>query len=230
MRRCGWGPIASPPVLQKVVVSSRRRPTRVCCCRPRPARGACMASCLQRLDGMPMHGPPSNVLRPCLRAVATAPWRLRPQLVDAQRAPTLYLRDGAQACPPWRLRAVLATRLREQGAGAGAAVFLGLHGLCRRRPDGLRARHRLGATQCHGPGQQRWLPHHAGADPRNNPGRELFWTPAHLTSRRAPGWCRSSRRWTGRGRWRGTLGHDVSIASLIDWWPCATTARRGSSS
>jgi hypothetical protein len=60
-----------------------------------------------------------------------------------------------------------------------AAVSLGLHGLRGRRPDGLRARHRLG-RQRHGAGHQRGLPHHARRRPAQQPGAQGFLDPRVL--------------------------------------------------
>ncbi|WP_157723047.1 hypothetical protein, partial [Stenotrophomonas pictorum] len=55
-----------------------------------------------------------------------------------------------------------------------------------------------------------------GADPRRNPQRQVFWTPVYL-DRQAATWMVSVIKpldW--HQHWVGTLGHDVSVQSLIE--------------
>ena len=144
-------------------------------------------------------------------------WRLRPQHLDPLHAPTLYLHQPpAGLDESARLRAVVAyDLLREQGPALAPPFFSVYMDFVE---DGL---------MVYSPGVD-WgsgadanatnasYPTMLGADPRRNPQRSVFWTPVYL-DQQADTWMVSVIKpldW--QGRWAGTLGHDVSIQSLID--------------
>ncbi len=144
-------------------------------------------------------------------------WRLRPERVDPQNAPTLYLHQPPQGLDnSAQLRAVLAyDLLREQGPALAPPFFSAYMDFVE---DGL---------MVYSPGVD-WgsgadasatnstYPTMQGADPARNPQRRLFWTPVYL-DRQANTWMVSVIKpldW--QGRWAGTLGHDVSIQTLIE--------------
>ncbi|MGB3393834.1 MAG: EAL domain-containing protein [Stenotrophomonas sp.] len=144
-------------------------------------------------------------------------WRLRPERVDPEHAPTLYLHQPPQGLDESaRLRAVVAyDLLREQGPALAPPFFSVYMDFVE---DGL---------MVYSPGMD-WgsgadadatntgYPTMLGADPRRNPQRTVFWTPVYLDVQ-ADTWMVSVIKpldW--QGRWAGTLGHDVSIQTLID--------------
>ena len=108
-------------------------------------------------------------------------WRLRPERVDPQYAPTLYLHQPAQGLDESaRLRAVVAyDLLREQGPALAPPFFSVYMDFVE---DGL---------MVYSPGVD-WgsgadanatnanYPTMRGADPQRNPQRALFWTPVYL--------------------------------------------------
>lgn len=144
-------------------------------------------------------------------------WRIRPELVDTQNAPTLYLHSPAAGPDASvRLRAVTSyDLLREQGPALVPPFFSVYMDFVE---DGLMVYSRgidwggsaeAGATNAN-------YPTMLGSDPRRNPARSVFWTPVYLDEQ-AHTWMVSviaPLDW--RGRWLGTLGHDVAIQSLID--------------
>lgn len=144
-------------------------------------------------------------------------WRLRPELVDAERAPTLYLHQPPQGLgESARLRAVVAyDLLREQGPALAPPFFSAYMDFVE---DGLMVYARgvdwgsgadANATNTGYPTMQ-------GSEPRRNPQRKVFWTPVYFDEQ-ADTWMVSVIKpldW--QGQWVGTLGHDVSIQTLID--------------
>ena len=144
-------------------------------------------------------------------------WRVRPGLVDTENAPTLYLHDGPHGLPDSvRLRAVVSYELlREQGPALVPPFFStymdfvenGLMVYARGINWGGNADARASNAN---------YPTMLGADPRRNPGRQVFWTPVYL-DHQAHTWMVSAIApldW--HGHWVGTLGHDVAIQTLID--------------
>ncbi|KRG39692.1 hypothetical protein ARC78_14555 [Stenotrophomonas pictorum JCM 9942] len=144
-------------------------------------------------------------------------WRLRPELVAPASAPTLYLHQPPQGLDASaRLRAVVAyDLLREQGPALAPPFFSVYMDFIE---DGL---------MVYSPGID-WgsgadatatntgYPTMLGADPRRNPQRQVFWTPVYL-DRQAATWMVSVIKpldW--HQHWVGTLGHDVSVQSLIE--------------
>lgn len=144
-------------------------------------------------------------------------WRLRPQLVDPEHAPTLYLHEPAQGLDASvRLRAVLSYELlREQGPALVPPFFSVYMDFVE---DGLMVYAR-GIDWGSGADAQATnaaYPTMLGSDPRRNPGREVFWTPVYL-DKQANTWMVSvidPLDW--QGRWVGTLGHDLSIQTLLE--------------
>ena len=144
-------------------------------------------------------------------------WRLRPEWVDPEHAPTLYLHQP----PPGlsesaRLRAVVAyDLLREQGPALVPPFFSVYMDFVE---DGLMvyARGIDWGSGADASATNTGYPTMQGSEPRRNPGRKVFWTPVYL-DRQAATWMVSVIKpldW--QGQWVGTVGHDVSIQTLID--------------
>lgn len=144
-------------------------------------------------------------------------WRLRPELVDAEHAPTLYLHQPPQGLgESARLRAVVAyDLLRDQGPALVPPFFSAYMDFVE---DGLMVYARgidwgsgadANATNTGYPTMQ-------GSEPHRNPQRNVFWTPVYFDEQ-ADTWMVSVIKpldW--QRQWVGTLGHDVSIKTLID--------------
>jgi len=144
-------------------------------------------------------------------------WRLRPERVDTERAPTLYLHQPAQGLDESaRLRAVASyDLLREQGPALVPPFFSVYMDFVE---DGLMvyARGVDWGSGADASATNTGYPTMHGSDPRRNPQRQLFWTPVYL-DRQADTWMVSVIKpldW--QGQWAGTVGHDVSIKTLID--------------
>lgn len=142
-------------------------------------------------------------------------WRLRPSRIDTEHAPTFYLQGGPQLDPQVRRRAVLSYELlREQGPALVPPFFSAYTDFVEK---GLMVYSRgidwgKGAT----PATDNFsYPTMVGADPRRNPRREVFWTPVYFDGE-AKAWMVSVIKpldW--RGRWVGTVGHDITIDTLL---------------
>lgn len=144
-------------------------------------------------------------------------WRLRPELVDVERAPTLYLHQPPQGLgDSARLRAVVAyDLLREQGPALAPPFFSVYMDFVE---DGLMvyARGVDWGSGADAAATNTGYPTMQGSEPRRNPGRKVFWTPVYF-DRQAATWMVSVIKpldW--QNQWVGTLGHDVSVQTLID--------------
>lgn len=144
-------------------------------------------------------------------------WRLRPELVDADRAPTLYLHQPpAGLSDSARLRAVVAyDLLREQGPALVPPFFSAYMDFVE---DGLMvyARGVDWGSGADAAATNTGYPTMQGSEPRRNPQRKVFWTPVYF-DRQAATWMVSVIKpldW--QGQWVGTLGHDVSVQTLIN--------------
>ena len=144
-------------------------------------------------------------------------WRLRPGQVDAVRAPTLYLHEPAGGLDESaRLRAVVShDLLREQGPALAPPFFSVYMDFVE---DGLMvyARGVDWGSGADASATNAGYPTMIGSDPRRNPGRKGFWTPVYF-DQQADTWMVSVIQpldW--QGRWVGTVGHDVSIQTVID--------------
>lgn len=144
-------------------------------------------------------------------------WRLRPERVAPDRAPTLYLHQPEQGLDASaRLRAVASyDLLREQGPALVPPFFSAYMDFVE---DGLMvyARGVDWGAGADASATNSGYPTMLGSDPRRNPQRRVFWTPVYF-DRQADTWLVSVIKpldW--QGRWAGTLGHDVSIQTLID--------------
>ena len=144
-------------------------------------------------------------------------WRLRPELLDPEHAPTLYLHQPPQGMDDsTRLRAVLAyDLLREQGPALTPPFFSvymdfvenGLMVYSRGKDWGSGADPNASNAD---------YPTMRGADPQRNPQRGMFWTPVYM-DQEADIWMVSVIQpldW--QGRWVGTFGHDIPIQLLIE--------------
>ena len=204
-----------PPVLQKVVQLKAQANEGLLLQAEASARRL-HGELLQRLDGADARAAEQRFAALFVRG-GDGLWRLRPQLVDTQRAPTLYLHDGAQGLSASaRLRAVASYELlREQGPALVPPFFSAYMDFVE---DGLMvyARGIDWGANATAQASNAGYPTMQGADPRNNPGRELFWTPAYLDEQARTWMVSVIAPLDWQGRWVGTLGHDVSIASLID--------------
>lgn len=144
-------------------------------------------------------------------------WRVRPELVDTVRAPTLYLHNGPDGLSDSeKLRAVVSyDLLREQGPALVPPFFSAYMDFVE---NGLMVYSRGinwgGNADANASNAD--YPTMLGSDPRRNPERKVFWTPVYL-DRQAHTWMVSviaPLDW--QGRWIGTVGHDVTIQTLID--------------
>ncbi|MEW9571552.1 putative bifunctional diguanylate cyclase/phosphodiesterase [Rhodanobacter sp. Si-c] len=144
-------------------------------------------------------------------------WRVRPELLDTENAPTLYLHDGPHGLSDSvRLRAVVSYELlREQGPALVPPFFSAYMDFVE---NGLMvyARGINWGGNADAQASNAGYPTMLGSDPRRNPGRQVFWTPVYL-DHQAHTWMVSviaPLDW--HGHWVGTLGHDVAIQTLID--------------
>ncbi|MFK2878148.1 putative bifunctional diguanylate cyclase/phosphodiesterase [Rhodanobacter hydrolyticus] len=144
-------------------------------------------------------------------------WRVRPELVDTENAPTLYLHDGPHGLSDSaRLRAVVSYELlREQGPALVPPFFSAYMDFVE---NGLMVYSRgiNWGGNADAQASNADYPTMLGSDPRRNPGRQVFWTPVYL-DQQAHTWMVSviaPLDW--QGHWVGTLGHDVAIQTLID--------------
>jgi len=144
-------------------------------------------------------------------------WRLRPAKVDTVNAPTLYLhhgRDGPDEST--RVRAAVSyDLLRERGPALVPPFFSAYMDFVE---DGLMvyARGVDWASGATADASNADYPTMRGADPQRNSERRIFWTPVYFDEQ-AKAWMVSVIQpldW--RGRWVGTVGHDLSIETLID--------------
>ena len=171
---------------------------------------------LQRLDGADAEATEQR-FRTLFARSGDGLWRLRPELVDTQRAPTLYLHEGAQGLSASaRQRAVASYELlREQGPALVPPFFSAYMDFVE---DGLMvyARGIDWGGNAAAQASNAAYPTMQGADPRHNPERKLFWTPVYLDEQARTWMVSVIAPLDWQGQWVGTLGHDVSIARLID--------------
>lgn len=150
-------------------------------------------------------------------------WRLRPELVDPEHAPTLYLHQApAGLSDSARLRAVVAyDLLREQGPALAPPFFSAYMDFVE---DGLMvyARGVDWGSGADAAATNTGYPTMQGSEPRRNPQRKVFWTPVYFDKQAATWMVSVIKPLDWQGQWVGTLGHDVSIQTLID----RTTANR----
>ncbi|MBN9367860.1 MAG: EAL domain-containing protein [Comamonadaceae bacterium] len=144
-------------------------------------------------------------------------WRLRTGLVNPERAPTMYLHEGTQGLDvSTRRRAVASYELlREQGPALVPPFFSAYMDFVE---DGLMiyARGLDWGASATAQSSNADYPTMRGASPERNPQRKVFWTPVYF-DQQAHTWMVSVIQpldW--QGRWAGTLGHDVSIQTLMD--------------
>lgn len=143
-------------------------------------------------------------------------WRLKPRWVDTERAPTFYLQHGADGPDASvRRRAVVSHQLLlEQGPALVPPFFSvytdfvekGLMVFSRGIDWGRSATPETDNFN---------YPTMTGADPTRNPQRQRFWTPVYFDSE-AKAWMVSVIQpldW--HGRWVGTVGHDLTIDTLL---------------
>ncbi len=144
-------------------------------------------------------------------------WRLRPDKTDPVNAPTLYLHHGPDGPDEsTRLRAVVSyDLLKERGPALAPPFFSAYMDFLE---DGLMVYARGidwggGATA---DASNADYPTMRGSDPLRNPVRRLFWTPVYF-DQQAKAWMVSVIKpldW--QGRWVGTIGHDLSVETLIE--------------
>ena len=171
---------------------------------------------LRRLDGAHQE----QALRRFDQMFARSPdglWRLRPELVDAVHAPTLYLHHGPQGLDASaRLRAMTSyDLLREQGPALVPPFFSVYMDFVE---DGLMVYSR-GIDWGSGADAQATNAHYPtmlGSDPQRNPKRDIFWTPVYLDNQAQTWMVSVINPLDWRGRWVGTVGHDLSIQTLLE--------------
>ncbi len=143
-------------------------------------------------------------------------WRLKPEHIDTQRAPTFYLQHGASGPDASvRRRAVIGYQLlAEQGPALVPPYFSAYtdfveKGLMVFSPGIDWGKGATASTDNFS------YPTMRGSDPTRNPGREVFWTPVYFDTE-AKAWMVSVIQpldW--RGRWVGTWGHDITIDDML---------------
>lgn len=144
-------------------------------------------------------------------------WRLRPELVNAESAPTLYLHQTPQGLSESvRLRAVVAyDLLREQGPALAPPFFSVYMDFVE---DGLMV-YSPGIDWGNGAdasATNTGYPTMQGSEPRRNPLRKVFWTPVYLDKQASTWMVSVIKPLDWQGQWVGTVGHDVSIQTLLD--------------
>ncbi len=144
-------------------------------------------------------------------------WRLRPERVDPELAPTLYLHQPPSGLSDsTRLRAVIAyDLLREQGPALAPPFFSVYMDFVE---DGLMvyARGVDWGSSADAAATNTGYPTMQGSEPHRNPQRKVFWTPVYFDKQAATWMVSVIKPLDWQGRWVGTLGHDVSIQTLID--------------
>ncbi|MCV2350697.1 ATP-binding protein [Paucibacter sp. Y2R2-4] len=143
-------------------------------------------------------------------------WRVKPEHIDTRRAPTFYLQHGATGPDASvRRRAVVSYQLlAEQGPALVPPYFSAYtdfveKGLMVFSPGIDWGKGATPATDNFN------YPTMTGSDPAANPSRQVFWTPVYFDDE-AKAWMVSVIQpldW--RGRWMGTLGHDITIDGLL---------------
>lgn len=143
-------------------------------------------------------------------------WRVKPALVDAKRRPTFYLQNGQGLSADERLRAVVShDLLAEQGPALVPPFFSAYVDFVEKGLMVFSNGIDWGASAT--PATDNFdYPTMQGADPKRNPRREQFWTPVYFDAE-AKTWMVSviaPLDW--RGRWVGTVGHDISVDTLLN--------------
>ncbi|MBT9491121.1 MAG: sensor histidine kinase [Paucibacter sp.] len=143
-------------------------------------------------------------------------WRLKPAWIDTQRAPTFYLQHGERGPDASvRRRAVVSHALLSEQGPALVPPFFSVYtdfvekGLMVFSLGIDWGKSATPASDNFG------YPTMTGSDPLRNPRREVFWTPVYFDAE-AKAWMVSVIQpldW--RGAWVGTIGHDITIASLL---------------
>ena len=136
---------------------------------------------------------------------------------DTERAPTLYLHEPPRGLEESaRLRAVLAyDLLREQGPALAPPFFSAYMDFVE---DGLMvyARGVDWGGDAEATATNTGYPTMQGSEPHRNPQRKVFWTPVYFDEQAHTWMVSVIKPLDWEGRWVGTLGHDVSIQTLID--------------
>jgi|GEM_PF-754035 len=152
-------------------------------------------------------------------------WRLHPDKVDTERAPTLYLHQAnGEPDDSVRRRAVASYELfREQGPALVPPFFsvymdfveVGLMVYSRGIDWGAAATPQTDNFN---------YPTMTGARPVNNRERSLFWTPVYFDEQAAAWMVSAIQPLDWHGEWVGTVGHDITVDSLL-----ATARQAGAS-
>lgn len=142
-------------------------------------------------------------------------WRLRPENIDTAHAPTLYLRQTGEPNDSVRRRAVASyDLLREQGPALVPPFFsaymdfveVGLMVYARGVDWGAAATPQTDNFN---------YPTMTGSRPANNPQRKLFWTPVYFDEQAGAWMVSAIQPLDWHGEWVGTIGHDITIDSLL---------------
>jgi len=170
---------------------------------------------LERAESLP-EGQVTRRFEQLFARSADGLWRLRPGLVDPLRVPTFYLQHGPSGPDASaRRRAVVSYELLAAQGPALVPPFFSVYvdfvekGLMVYSRGIDWGRSATPSTDNHD------YPTMIGSDPRRNPERARFWTPVYFDAE-AHAWIVSVIQpldW--RGRWVGTIGHDITLASLL---------------
>jgi signal transduction histidine kinase len=143
-------------------------------------------------------------------------WRLKPGRINTQRAPTFYLQHGEHGPnASVRRRAVIShTLLSEQGPALVPPFFSVYSDFVEKGLMVFSPGIDWGKSAT--PTSDNFnYPTMTGSDPLRNPRRETFWTPVYFDAE-AKAWMVSVIQpldW--RGAWVGTIGHDITIDSML---------------
>lgn len=143
-------------------------------------------------------------------------WRVKPALVDAKRRPTFYLQNGQGLSADERLRAVVShDLLAEQGPALVPPFFSAYVDFVEKGLMVYSNGIDWGASAT--PASDNFdYPTMQGSDPKRNPRREHFWTPVYFDAEAKTWMVSVIEPLDWRGRWVGTVGHDISVDTLLN--------------
>lgn len=142
-------------------------------------------------------------------------WRLRPERVDTQRAPTFYLQHGQGLDASVRRRAVVSYELLAAQGPALVPPFFSTYVDFVEKGLMVYSRGIDWGSSATPDSDNFSYPTMRGSDPQRNPARSRFWTPVYFDAE-AKAWMVSVIQpldW--RGSWVGTVGHDITIDTLL---------------
>tara|TARA_R110002072_G_scaffold13418_3_gene56148 strand:+ start:31 stop:2844 length:2814 start_codon:yes stop_codon:yes gene_type:complete len=143
-------------------------------------------------------------------------WRVRPELDDHTKLPSLYLQHDVEITPSVRVRALVSYGLLKDRGPALVPPYYSVYmdfvekGLMVYSPH---VNWGAGATR---QTDNFNYPTMVGSMPENNPNRESFWTPVYFDEEAKTWMVSVIEPLDWRGEWVGTIGHDVAIDELLE--------------